>query len=61
MEEGVSSFNGIDVKLGGRGRNQVGSLNFEVALFNKKTPYGLDRPGPQPKRLLLVSQSPLLL
>ena len=37
----------IDVKLRGRCRNQVGSVNFEIVPLNKKMPYGLDHSRPR--------------
>jgi hypothetical protein len=60
MEKGFACTDRVDVELGGRGWYQVRRLDFKVSLFNKKSSYALDNPGPQPEVRLLGGQSLLL-
>jgi hypothetical protein len=60
MKKGSSDGDSIDVKLGGRSRDQVRSLDFKVPLVDEKKPYPLDDPGSQPEVGLLGGKSLLL-
>jgi hypothetical protein len=45
MQKPALSAQEVDMDLRRWGRDQIGGLNLQKALLDKKTSYGLDNPG----------------
>jgi hypothetical protein len=56
VKEGATGGDSIDMGFRGRSRNQVGSLDLQIALSDKKPPDCLNDFGSLPKRILPGSQ-----
>jgi hypothetical protein len=59
VEEPRPARDGINVTFGRRSRDLVGSLDFQIALLNKKAPYFLEDLGPLPEELSSPGQRPI--
>jgi hypothetical protein len=59
MHESIGRTDGVNMDFRGRGRDQVGCLDLQVSMIDKKGPYGLDNRGAQPQAGFLGSQSSL--
>jgi len=60
MQKHVTDFDGVNVDFRGRSGDKVWCFNLQIAVINKKTPYGMNKPGTQPEILTLGCQSLLV-